>query len=89
MSLYYFEITLYIVIGGGEVLTDETEARLGQVRPLKDGVEDVLSFTVQLVHLIQNQQPDEQTQTQSHLVLELSWKKVIQHEKEFFRYQNL
>lgn len=36
------------------MLTDETEARLGQVRPFEDGVEDVLSFAVQLIHLIQN-----------------------------------
>lgn len=43
----------------GAELTDETEARLGQVRPLEDGVEDVLSFTVQLVQLIQDQEPED------------------------------
>lgn len=47
------------VLQAGEALTDEAEARLGQVRPLKDGVEDVLSFTVQLVHLVQNKKPEE------------------------------
>lgn len=41
--------------------TDETEAGLGQERPFKDGVEDVLSFAVQLVHLVQNQEPEENT----------------------------
>ena len=47
------------LLQAGEALTDEAEARLGQVRPFKDGVEDVLSFTVQLVHLVQNKQPEE------------------------------
>lgn len=42
------------------LLTDETEAGLGQVRPFKDGVEDVLSFTVQLVHLVQNEEPGDE-----------------------------
>lgn len=42
--------------GSGD-LTDEAEAGPGQVGPLEDGVEDVLSLAVQLVHLIQNQQP--------------------------------
>lgn len=42
--------------GGGD-LTDEAEARPGQVGPLEDCVEDVLSLAVQLVHLVQNQQP--------------------------------
>lgn len=41
---------------GGD-LTDEAEAGPGQVGPLEDGVEDVLSLAVQLVHLVQNQQP--------------------------------
>lgn len=41
--------------------TNETEARLGQVRPFKDGVEDVLRSAVQLVQLIQNEKPETQT----------------------------
>lgn len=35
-------------------LTDETEAGLGQVGPLKDGVENILGLAVQLVHFIQD-----------------------------------
>lgn len=55
----------------GEALTDETEARLWQVRPFKDGVEDVLSFTVQLVHLVQNKKPEEDRQTQLLLIFRI------------------
>lgn len=51
----------------GGALTDETEAGLWQVRPLEDGVEDVLSFTVQLVHLVQNQEPEDQNTAGSSL----------------------
>lgn len=46
-------------------LTNKRQTRLGQVRPLKDGVEDVLSFTVQLIHLIQNQKPEEEPKQKS------------------------
>lgn len=42
----------------GQTRTDETETGPRQIRPFKDGVEDVLSFAVQLVHLIQNQEPE-------------------------------
>lgn len=55
----------------GEALTDETEARLWQVRPFKDGVEDVLSFTVQLIHLVQNKKPEEDRQTQLLLIFRI------------------
>lgn len=40
-------------------LTDERQSRPGQVRPLEDGVEHVLGLAVQLVHLVQNQKPEE------------------------------
>lgn len=62
LSLYVPSSNIRLIV---EARTDETESRLGQVRPLEDGVEDVLSFTVQLVHLVQNQQPEDQRQTES------------------------
>lgn len=52
-------------VSADRALTDQTEARLGQVRPLKDGVEDVLSFAVQLVHLIQDEEPETDRKTES------------------------
>lgn len=51
--------TAVLVAPEGGALTDETEARLGQVRPFEDSVEDILSLTVQLVHLIQNEEPED------------------------------
>lgn len=41
----------------GGNLTDEVEAGIGQEGQLEEGVEDMLGFAVQLVHLVQNQQP--------------------------------
>lgn len=49
-----------VIVDGREALTDETEARLWQVWPFKNGVEDILGFTVQLVHLIQDKKPEEE-----------------------------
>lgn len=53
----------------GRGLTDETETRLWQVWPFKNGVEDILSFTVQLVHLIQDEEPAEERQAEFLLLL--------------------
>ncbi len=39
-----------------DYLTNETNTRVGQVRPLKDRVENLLRLAVQLVHLVENQQ---------------------------------
>ncbi len=39
-----------------DYLTNETNTRVGQVRPLKDRVENLLRLAVQLIHLVENQQ---------------------------------
>lgn len=36
---------------------NEAEAGVWEVRPFKDGVEDILGFAVKLVHLIQDKKP--------------------------------
>lgn len=47
----------------GVDLTNKTQPRLRKIRPFKDGIEDVLGFAVQLIHLIQNQQTARNTQS--------------------------
>lgn len=45
---------------------NKAETRVAQVRPFKDGVEDILGFAVKLVHFIQDKKPGERKpETQS------------------------
>lgn len=53
-----------VIARGGAHHTDEAEAGPGQVGPLEDGVEDFLGLAVQLVHLVQNQQPGRMTDSE-------------------------
>lgn len=51
---------------------NEAEARVWQIRPFKDGVEDILGLAVKLVHFVQDKKPVErkpepQSSPQLHL----------------------
>lgn len=45
---------------------NEAEAGVWEVRPFKDGVEDILGFAVKLVHFIQDKKPGGESQNLSH-----------------------